>query len=209
MSGAFIGRLTVLVTIALQSPFMVTKSGAGLAPVQVITKFVVDSAKKEGGELSDQARTFVRVVNWPAHMFEECVIRRMAKLEGNCDTTFVWERAVSHASKPVAFWEVLPEQNKQILLMGCVITTVGALMSFLAGRTHILSVLGGLTLGYGIFMNGLTPTFQYVVCVLIALFGLRSRARASAGFASVPVPAKKAAAPPPKAAGKGASKKSN
>lgn len=193
MSSSFIGRLAALAMILLQSPFMASKTGSNAAPITLITKFIVSAVKKEGIELSDQAKSGLRALNFPAHMFEECVIRRIAKLESNCDATFVWERAISHASKGVSFWDSLPEQNRQVLFGGCVTTAFGAVISFLSGRTHLLAVLGNLILGYGIFTNGLMPTVQFILCFLIAIFGLRARTR-------VVLPPPQPVAPPAKAA---------
>lgn len=193
--SSFVARLAVVAMILLQSPFMSSKAGSSAAPITLITKFIVSAVKKEGIEMNDQAKSGLRALNFPAHMFEECVIRRMAKLESNCDATFVWERAIAHAAKGVPFWDALPEQNRQLLFGGCVTTVFGAFISFLSGRTHLLAVLGNVILGYGIFTNGLMPTFQYVLCFLIAVFGLRARALVRA-----PLPPPRLVAPPPKAA---------
>lgn len=207
VSSAALGRVAVLLMIALQSPFMVTKTGAGVAPIHVITKYALEAAKKDGGELSDQTRTALRALNWPAHMFEECVIRRAAGLEGNCDATFVWERAVSHASKVLSFWDGLNEQGRQVLFAGSATLAFGSLISFFSGRTHLLSVLGSGMLGYGIYLNSLTPTFQFIVAVLIAIVGLQTRAKLAIPAGPTPMAAKPAA--PPAAAAKAGAKKSN
>lgn len=199
-AAARLGRIAVILMIALQSPFMVSKTGAGIAPVHVITKYTLENAKKDGAELSDNARTALRALNWPAHMFEECVLRRVSGLEGNCDATFVWERAVSHASKGLAFWDGLPEHGRQMLFAGSATMTFGSIMSFASGRTHLLSLLGSGVLGYGIYLNQLTPTFQFVVAVLLALLGLRTNTSRLAHLAPKP-------AAPPAAAAK--SKKAN
>jgi len=194
VSAAFLGRVAVVLMVALQSPFMVTKSGAGVAPIAVVTKFVLENAKKEGAELSEQARTALRALNWPAHMLEECVLRRAAGLEGNCDATFVWERAVSHAAKGLGFWTALDDQARQVLFAASTTLAFGATLSFFSGRTHLLAVLGSGMLAYGIYVTGLTPTFQFVVCALLALFGLRSRTK-TAIPADAPGAAKRAPTP--------------
>ncbi|KAJ1626701.1 hypothetical protein T492DRAFT_1030475 [Pavlovales sp. CCMP2436] len=192
VSSGFVCRVASLLMVALQSPFMMTSSGAGVAPISLLTKYVVEASMKNGGELTEQARSGLRALNWPAHMFEECVMRRVAGLEGNCDATFVWERAISHATKGVTLWGSLPEQAKQVLFAGCATFTFGTVMSFVAGRTHLLSVLGSGILGYGMYINFLTPTFQFVVCALLALLGMRARGKTAITAAT---PSAKPAAP--------------
>lgn len=193
----FAGRLAAVLMLALQSPFMHTKTGKAISPIGLITKFVVENSKKEGGtEMSDNARTMLRVLNWPAHMFDECVLDPLLKgKESNCDPTFVYERAIPHAVKETAFYGALPEQSQQILFGGCTTTVFGSIVSLATGRTHLLALLGSGLLGYGMFLCELTPTFQYVVCLLIAFLGIRSRATTAGARFPAPPPTD----PPPQA----------
>lgn len=177
MSAAFIGRLTIVGMLLFQSPFMTTKTGQALSPISVVTKFIVENAKSAGdGELSDQAKNIIRTINWPSQMVEECVMSHLKGVEGNCDPTFVWQSAIAYAMKGTTFWDNLPETSRQMLFAGCSSTLFGAVISFAMGRTHLLAVLGPGLLGYGAYVSKLTPTFQYALCIIIALLGIRSRA---------------------------------
>jgi len=188
LSVASLGRIMTVVMLALQSPFMVSKTGSGISSVGILTKFLVEGAKKEGNGLSEQAHMVLRALNWPAHMLEECALLPLSGADGNCDPIFVWERAIPHAVKSTSFWNGLADQHKQVLFGGAASMIFGAIVSLVTGRTHLLAILGAGLTGYGIHLNGLVPTFQFVIVFLAGIFGIRSRAKKDFGTGPGPTP---------------------
>eukprot|EP00967_Tisochrysis_lutea_P056348 scaffold71100_cov39-Tisochrysis_lutea.AAC.1 len=165
--------------LLMQSPLAYKAAGAPLVPLQVLARYVYEETA--GKPQAEHVAIGLRAVLFPGNVVRAALCAApLNRTEGapSLDVKEVWERSIQLGTRNAYTLKSSTEQQ-QLLLVGCACSILGALLSLLLFRVHVLLLLGVTVLGVFFGLNGLTATVQYALCVMLPVYEMSKAAAAT------------------------------
>jgi len=183
----------IVLIVFVQSPFLYTSvhspAREPIAPLQVLAKCVLERPSQ--GVFDETLGAVARAAVFPGNLVRVPAAQMRAAPNGTAFFGQLFERGLVLSTGKTQWWGFVI--NRAVLVWGSYALCVGALVSLLLGRVHVLVLIGCGMLGQNVLFieqerkNRLDPTPQYLGVIVLAVLDLTlqtlqaSRAQADQG----------------------------